>query len=128
MSARFHSENNYILGVLFAFLSNSSACSACSACPCDANGTIGDQFGAMFEWTLIIRIKKKNEHQEELEFIRNAITPLEYDFWPRKHPKNGQNFKKLMILNLLFFGFFMRPHEARSKSIKSEKEGVGPSL
>ena len=32
-----------------------------------------DQLGAMFGWTWIIRIKKKKEHQKELEFIRSAI-------------------------------------------------------
>ena len=29
-------QKTYIIGVFFAFLSNSSACSNCSACPCDA--------------------------------------------------------------------------------------------
>ena len=65
-----------------------------------------DQFGAMFEWTWIIRIKKKKEHQEELEFIRNAINPLEYDFWPRKHPKNGQKLQKIDDFELAIFRVF----------------------
>ena len=84
-----------------------------------------DQFGAMFEWTWIIRIKKKKEHQEELEFIRSAITPLKYDFWARKHTKNGQKLQKIDDFEPAIFRLF---YEARSKSIKSDKEGVGSSL
>ena len=75
-----------------------------------------DQFGAMFEWTLIIRIKKKNEHQEELEFIRNAITPWNMTFDLENTPKMVKTSKNWWFWTSYFSGFLwglMRPGRNR---------------